>query len=148
LSSLLSDGGSLLSGFANTCDILSLLSEGRYFRGGRYFRNFTVIQQGIEQRRKRTPPPRRRSRPLRIFRNIEKSETQLCNIGMEYNELRSKMPRIYRIENIDFMYFSMFMTLGFICTWFWWWRMIYHKSFVTIIGPSVVVGCYLQITVI
>ena len=26
-------GGSLLSGFANTCDILSLLSEVRYLRG-------------------------------------------------------------------------------------------------------------------
>ena len=44
LSSLLSEGHttlfsgvSLLSGFANTCDILSLLS------GGRNFRNFTVI---------------------------------------------------------------------------------------------------------
>ena len=44
LSSLLSEGhttlfsgGTLLSGFANTCDILSLLS------GGRNFRNFMVI---------------------------------------------------------------------------------------------------------
>ena len=37
-------GESLLPGFANTCDILSLLSEVRYFRWsmGRYFRNFTV----------------------------------------------------------------------------------------------------------
>ena len=26
-------GGSLISGFANTCDILSLLSKLRYFRG-------------------------------------------------------------------------------------------------------------------
>ena len=30
-------GGSLLSGFANTCDILSLLLEVRYFRGVCYF---------------------------------------------------------------------------------------------------------------
>ena len=36
-------GGSLLLAFANTCEILSLLSKGRYFQGGRYFGNFTVI---------------------------------------------------------------------------------------------------------
>ena len=33
-------GGSLLSGFANTCDILSLLLEDRYFRGVCYFWDF------------------------------------------------------------------------------------------------------------
>ena len=36
--------GSLLLAFANTCEILSLLSEGYFFRGEgcRYYRNFTV----------------------------------------------------------------------------------------------------------
>ena len=36
--------GSLLLAFANTCEILSLLSEGCFFRGKgcRYYRNFTV----------------------------------------------------------------------------------------------------------
>ena len=34
---LLFSGGSLLLGFANTCDISSLLSRGRYFQ------NFTVL---------------------------------------------------------------------------------------------------------
>ena len=41
LRSLLSEG-SLLSGFANTCEILLLLS------GGRYFRNFTVVRRICE----------------------------------------------------------------------------------------------------
>ena len=35
----LNSGGSLLSGFANTCEILSLLSG-----GGHYFRNFAVLK--------------------------------------------------------------------------------------------------------
>ena len=38
-------GGSLLSGFANTCDILSLLSEVRYFRGVVTFRNFKASRK-------------------------------------------------------------------------------------------------------
>ena len=39
----------LLSGFANTCEILSLLSEGRFFRGSLLSELYTVIQ---EDRRK------------------------------------------------------------------------------------------------
>ena len=39
-------GGSLLSGFANTCDILSLLSEGgALLSRGRYVRNFKASRK-------------------------------------------------------------------------------------------------------
>ena len=67
-------GGSLLSGFANTCDILSLVSEvglllswipawsSAPFEGpsrGRYFRNFTVRDKLVEDfRRLTTTSPR------------------------------------------------------------------------------------------
>ena len=36
--------GSLLSGFANNCEISSFLTDGRVLSGGRYFRNFLVVQ--------------------------------------------------------------------------------------------------------